>query len=1172
MSRFKKTLSMLMILSLILSLFNVAFYQTQTEAAETVQKIEAPPKSGIPGAPPNQMESKPMKSSGIRQGIVQSVLQADNKTFSTTVFTFNNIVIFSYFNDTNITVVNESGETIFTGTLAKDGYQNLSVSSGIYRITGTKSFTVLVGDAVTNLVQGYFAVDQSGRGTSTLLNTYVVNYWFGLERFIIFAYEDGTDFTIKDLDSGSLLYAGSLNKGQHFTMPNAPYGKFVQVSANKPVSALSYGDQDYYVPSSNGTFTGTTFYGYSGYIGSWTNSITVTAYQDDTDVTVRNTETGEIISTYKLNAGQVHSDPITSEVYWKVESSKPVTSANIPYAGWSGYYYYMTRAIDQTGIGAGKLFYVPTISSRIDVFSFANNNHVKIIQLGRVDEYPYPNSQVVFDGNLQEGQAYTFTSEYGQYVYKVESTENVSVLQSNGGAGADFMPLSFALQLPDLAISSSDIEFSPADHRYTAGEKITATVTVHNIGPVAASDITVNAYEGDPDGGGVAPVIATRKIKTIDGGGFGKISFSYVVPENPESRHIVIKVDPEDKITESNSSNNKAIKPIIPNKDLLPPLAVNVTAPAGLGIENGNLKPNPFTVTANIFNTGTVPATDVKVELQLFDGLSLNTGDAVTTGIILSPNEQKELKWTLAADPRVSGLNQYKILVGASNVETKGINRSINIPDIVPPAVPIGLTAQATDQGVHLEWKPNMERDLAGYKIYYGTSSGIYDGIGADQGNSPVILSTLNKFDITGLQPNTKYYFAVKAFDTSGNESDYSSEVSSGVSQNQLVSLAASVGKVSAVKALAIPKGKKTQISLKANYQDQTTEDVTQIASWSSENPAIASVENGLITAHAQGKTYISADYKGMRVTISVEINFKNLVATIGDTVIKKPLLLKPGQQQIGLKADYGDGNLVPIAVEAAQWRSNNPEIASVDEKGLITASTKPGKAVITAEYNGKKASIPVEIKLKSLEVTDEGNKVNPIELNQGETARIILKAIYAGHETSFADVAGEADWRSSKKTVATVDENGFITALAKGKATITGKFGGKTVSFTVNVLANVPVDTIKSIQVIDDTYVMAGGGVYTVEAYAPNSDTNLGTGAGKTFVGIYDEGKTSDPSTGGTRQLGAIAAVPVFPSSTQAVVQIDTTHLAAGTYWLRFTTKLADGSWEVAEGVLMVH
>jgi hypothetical protein len=59
--------------------------------------------------------------------------------------------------------------------------------------------------------------------------------------------------------------------------------------------------------------------------------------------------------------------------------------------------------------------------------------------------------------------------------------------------------------------------------------------------------------------------------------------------------------------------------------------------------------------------------------------------------------------------------------------------------------------------------------DLAGHKVYYGTTSGNYTEV-IDVGN--VIT-----YKVGGLQPGT-YYFAVIAYDTSGNESDYSNEVS----------------------------------------------------------------------------------------------------------------------------------------------------------------------------------------------------------------------------------------------------------------------------------------------------------------------------------------------------------------------------------------------------------
>jgi hypothetical protein len=73
---------------------------------------------------------------------------------------------------------------------------------------------------------------------------------------------------------------------------------------------------------------------------------------------------------------------------------------------------------------------------------------------------------------------------------------------------------------------------------------------------------------------------------------------------------------------------------------------------------------------------------------------------------------------------------------------------------------------------VTLEWDPNTETDLAGYKIYYGTASGSY--------STPIPIGLQSTYTITGLEPGT-YYFAVTAFNSDGLESAFSNEVSTAV-------------------------------------------------------------------------------------------------------------------------------------------------------------------------------------------------------------------------------------------------------------------------------------------------------------------------------------------------------------------------------------------------------
>jgi len=60
---------------------------------------------------------------------------------------------------------------------------------------------------------------------------------------------------------------------------------------------------------------------------------------------------------------------------------------------------------------------------------------------------------------------------------------------------------------------------------------------------------------------------------------------------------------------------------------------------------------------------------------------------------------------------------------------------------------------------------------LMGYKIYYGTASGLYD-------QTPIDVGNVTSFTVTGLSWDTVYYFVVTAQDAQYLESDYSNEVS----------------------------------------------------------------------------------------------------------------------------------------------------------------------------------------------------------------------------------------------------------------------------------------------------------------------------------------------------------------------------------------------------------
>jgi hypothetical protein len=74
------------------------------------------------------------------------------------------------------------------------------------------------------------------------------------------------------------------------------------------------------------------------------------------------------------------------------------------------------------------------------------------------------------------------------------------------------------------------------------------------------------------------------------------------------------------------------------------------------------------------------------------------------------------------------------------------------------------------DQPASLAWLPSPTADIAGYAVYYGSSSGVYD-FRFDVGSQ-------TNATISGLADGTTFFFAVSAYNQLGVESELSNEIS----------------------------------------------------------------------------------------------------------------------------------------------------------------------------------------------------------------------------------------------------------------------------------------------------------------------------------------------------------------------------------------------------------
>lgn len=111
--------------------------------------------------------------------------------------------------------------------------------------------------------------------------------------------------------------------------------------------------------------------------------------------------------------------------------------------------------------------------------------------------------------------------------------------------------------------------------------------------------------------------------------------------------------------------------------------------------------------------------------------------------------------------------------------------------DPIAPAPPVLLNAVPGHERVKLHWQPNQEADLTGYVVYYDTDTlPPFNGIHKVYGEpSPIIMGLDTLRQINGLFNDTIYYFAIAAFDYSGNVSPLSNFVSATPVSHFLVEL-----------------------------------------------------------------------------------------------------------------------------------------------------------------------------------------------------------------------------------------------------------------------------------------------------------------------------------------------------------------------------------------------
>lgn len=224
---------------------------------------------------------------------------------------------------------------------------------------------------------------------------------------------------------------------------------------------------------------------------------------------------------------------------------------------------------------------------------------------------------------------------------------------------------------------------------------------------------------------------------------------------------------------------------------------------------------------------------------------------------------------------------------------------------------------------------------------------------------------------------------------------------------------------------------------------------------WTSSDESVATVDaTGMVVAVSAGETDITANVKDSEMSavckVTVKVAAKDI--TVPDNLDVK---LNDGNET-SIEATVSPADATDVEVKYA---STDEAVATVDKDGKVQI-LQPGECDIatTLTQEGKKV-VEKKTHIKAFYEV-EGITLDKTEgiLTAGNT--VTLNATVLPEEIADETIV---TWTSSDEKVATVDENGKVTAIAAGEATITANAGEKSTTYKLTVQAKKVVQNTTS-------------------------------------------------------------------------------------------------------------
>ncbi|MBO6237788.1 MAG: Ig-like domain-containing protein [Bacteroidales bacterium] len=213
---------------------------------------------------------------------------------------------------------------------------------------------------------------------------------------------------------------------------------------------------------------------------------------------------------------------------------------------------------------------------------------------------------------------------------------------------------------------------------------------------------------------------------------------------------------------------------------------------------------------------------------------------------------------------------------------------------------------------------------------------------------------------------------------------------------------------------------------------------------WSSDNEEVATVENGVVTAHKSGTANITAKAGDKEATCVVNVSDK----------VSYSFTLTPAQKEI----NYGETltyvaklitttNGTDVETEPAVTLTSSEEgVVTID--GLTVTGAKGGTTTISAFFTpkGTEEALTATATLTVKDVVTYALKISPTTDDQpvviiGNTLPITLALVTTTNDVEAEpdDITADADWSISGDAATLTDNK--VTGVKEGKVTITAKY-----------------------------------------------------------------------------------------------------------------------------------